>query len=117
EVFDGAGSLINRRVKAIKLLQKCVTAEGLRSERVNYLFNFRRDYVAPGEVRIVKDSAKDALSQKMLDEHLFDCFFRKVGINRLPAQREEVIEGRTKAWVGLFLALDYVLKSLSQFRN
>ena len=84
----------------------------MRSKRVDYLFNFSRDHVAPGEVRIIKDSAKDALSQKMLDEHLFDRFFRKVGINRLPAQCEEIIEGGTKPRVGLFLALDYVFDSV-----
>src|SRR5438874_748198 len=48
----------------------------------------------------------------MLNKHLFDCFFREIGIDRLPAQREEIVESCPKAGIRFLFSLDYFFESL-----
>ena len=85
ELFNCSRGLFNRHVEPIELLQESIASKGLRRQRVDYLFNLGRNYVAPREVGIVEDGAKDTFSKQVLNEHLFDRFFRKIWIDGLSA--------------------------------
>ena len=62
-------------------MQKIIAAKGLRCERVHYLLNFIGDDIAAGEVRVIENGAEDALGQEVLNQHLLDGGFRKIGVN------------------------------------
>jgi hypothetical protein len=44
----------------------------------DHLFDFRSDDVAPGEIRIGKDFAEDALGEQMLHQHPLDRLLRQL---------------------------------------
>ena len=44
--------------------------------------------------RVVEDLAEDALGEDVLDEHLLDGGVGEIGVERLPAEGDEVVEGR-----------------------
>ena len=93
-------------IETIELFQKRVAAEVLAGKRVDHLFNFGGDDVAPGEFRVSEDSAEDALGEQVLDEHGLNRVIRKVGVDRLAAEQDEALKAGNKFLVGLALFLN-----------
>ena len=109
--------LLDGFIEAVEVAQELVAVEGALGEFGDDLFDFGRDHVAAGEIRIVEYLAEDALGEQMLHQHALDGFFREIGIDGLPAKGVEVVEAADECRIPAAFFIDSFLDGGGQLRN
>src|SRR5687767_12971530 len=93
KVRDGLGGVLDGDVEAVELLEELVAREGAAGQGDDDLLDLGGDVVALHELGHVENLAEDALGEDVLDEHFLDGGDGEIGIERLPAEGDETVEG------------------------
>ena len=111
------GGVLDGEVEVVQASQELVAAEALADQGVDDLLDLGGDDVAAGEVGVVENLAEEALGQEVLHQHLVDGLAADVGVERLSAEREEVVEGGLEFRVRLVGVDDPLDQPLGQVRH
>src|SRR6266496_1627756 len=79
-VVQVLGGIFNGDIEAIQRFEEFMAIEGAARERLDDLFYLRSDDVTIGEILIIEDGSKKALSQQVLDQHFIDRLATHVGV-------------------------------------